>query len=108
MTSDIRIAPDVCLFLLEDEGVFFAESRQELHLFNTPAAFVWCCLEEGLAPADIVTAYGTAFGWLLTNPSLRADFARSPADTAGPLRVRSADLEAFVTLDPDALEAQAE
>ena len=149
MTSDIRITPDVCLFLLEDEGVFFAESRQELHLFNTPAAFVWCCLEEGLAPADIVTAFATTFGvggaeaehhvssvlltwqglgylsgavlpgapethlttalgWLLTNPSLRADFTRSPADTAGTLRVRSADLEAFVTLDPDALEAEAE
>jgi len=61
MTSGVRIAPDVHLFLLDDEGVFFAEDRQELYVFNTPATFVWCCLEEGHGPDEIVPAYAEAF-----------------------------------------------
>jgi len=148
VTSDIRTSPDVELFLLEEEGVFFAENRQELYVFNTPATFVWCCLEEGNGPREIAAAYATAFaidpgeaehhvfgilreweglghisgfaeagepdadltmalGWLLTNARLREDFARSPTDVARRLRVRPADVEAFVSLNGSALEAQA-
>jgi hypothetical protein len=146
--SDIRVAPDVHLFLLEEEGVFFAEDRQELCVFNTPATFVWCCLEEGYEPVEMVSAYARAFaielgeaeghvlgalrrwdgfgyisgfaapagpdtdlttalGWLLTNPRLREEFARSPADLARRLRVRTADVGTFVALDAGGLEAQA-
>ncbi len=149
MTSSIRIAHDVCLFLLEEEGVFFAEDRQELYVFNTPATFVWCGLEEGYGPTEVVSAYAMAFGigtdeaeghvfgllrqweglgyvagvagssgpethlttalaWLLTNVGLRRDFVRSSVEVARRLRVRMADVEAFVGIDPVALEAQAE
>jgi hypothetical protein len=147
--SSIRIAPDVCLFLLEEQGAFFAEDRQELYVFNTPATFVWCCLEERYEPDEIVSAYAAAFGitiaeaeghvlgllqqweglgyiagaaasnlpethlttalsWLLTNSALRGDFARSATDMAQRLHIRAPDLEAFVGIDPAALEAQAE
>jgi len=147
--STIEIAPDVCLFLLEEQGVFFAEDRQELYVFNTPATFVWCCLEERYEPDEIVSAYAAAFGitmaeseahvlgllqqweglgyiaraaasngpethlttalgWLLTNAVLRRDFARSSAEMARRLHIRAPDLEAFVGIDPAALEAQAE
>src|SRR5215470_17773548 len=54
-------ATDVCLLVIDDEGVFFSEDRQELYVFNTPATFVWCCLEEGYEPAEIVSAYAKAF-----------------------------------------------
>jgi len=148
MTSRIRISPDVELFLLEEEGVFFAEDRQELYVFNTPATFVWCCLEEEYGPAEIAAAYAKAFGvdpgeaerhvfgilreweglghiagfaapggrdadltmalgWLLTNARLREDFARSPAEVARRLRIRPADVEAFINLDGSDLDAQA-
>src|SRR5262245_38665920 len=148
MKAGIRLAADVELFVLEDEGVFFAEDRQELYVFNTAATFVWCCLEEGGGPAEVGSAYAAAFAvdpvdaeahvlgllreweglgyiagfdapggpdadltvalaWLLTNPRLRADFARSPAEVARRLRVRPADAEAFARLDAAALDAQA-
>jgi hypothetical protein len=60
--APIRIADGVSLFILEDQGVFFSVATQELQLFNPPAAYVWCCLEEGLAPYEIIAGYVAAFG----------------------------------------------
>jgi hypothetical protein len=54
-------ARDAYLFVIDDEALFFSEARQELYLFNTPATFVWCCLEEGLDFGRIVSAYAAAF-----------------------------------------------
>ena len=143
------IDSDARLFVLEEEGLFFSESRQELYTFNTPATFIWCCLEEGLNPSEITAAYEstfavgsveaqahvgdmlsqwqglgyisaldpsrapridliTALGRLLSTPTLRAAFAASPADTARALALRAEDLAAFVALDPESLERQAE
>lgn len=61
MRAAIRIAEDAALFVLDDEGVFFSESRQELHIFNTPATFIWCCLEEQLGLPAIVAAFAETF-----------------------------------------------
>jgi uncharacterized protein (UPF0276 family) len=55
------IAPEVGLFVLDREGVFFSEQQQTLALFNTAATYVWCLLEEGQAPEDIVAAYAETF-----------------------------------------------
>jgi len=55
-------ATDVCLLVIDDEALFFSEDRQELYVFNTPATFVWCCVEERLEFAGIVAAYAVAFG----------------------------------------------
>lgn len=58
----VRKVSGATLFVLDDEGVFFFEPRQELYVFNTTATFVWCCLEEGFAPAEIARTYADAFG----------------------------------------------
>jgi len=52
---------DATLFVLDNEGILFSESRQELYACNSPATFIWCCLEEGLALQEITVAYASAF-----------------------------------------------
>lgn len=61
MTAAGRPASDAHLFLLDHSGVFFSESRQELHTFNTAAAYIWCCLDEGLSSDQIVAAFAEDF-----------------------------------------------
>jgi len=148
-TDRPRIARDVALFVLDDEGVFFSESRRELSLFNTPATLVWCLLEEGQTVSEITQAYRDAFGleeqeasrhvgtilqrWfglgyitepaslpgdevplttalaqVLTNARLRSLFRQSPSGVAEALRVSREELDTFIALDPDELDAQAE
>ena len=46
------ISQDAHLFLLEDEGVVFAERSQALYELNAAAALIWCSLEEGESPAQ--------------------------------------------------------
>jgi uncharacterized protein (UPF0276 family) len=59
--STLRPAQDVALFVLDRQGVFYSASRRELTLFNTPATFVWCLVDEGRTIDDIAAAYATAF-----------------------------------------------
>lgn len=47
MSTRIEPAPGVSLFYLDDAGVLFSESRQELHALNAMAAVIWTLLEEG-------------------------------------------------------------
>jgi len=61
MTNWLRPSDEVALFILDDSGIFVSEARDHVELFNTAATFVWCCLEDGMAPADIVEAYATTF-----------------------------------------------
>lgn len=49
----------------------------------------------------------TALARLLRNPELRAAFAAGPAETARRLRVATDDIDAFLSLDPASLDAQA-
>jgi len=58
----MKVAKDVSLSILGEDGVFFCGGRQELHVFNTEATYLWCCLEEGLDAAEIAAAYASAFG----------------------------------------------
>jgi hypothetical protein len=57
------------------------------------------------APSEI--DWTSALARLMASPSLREDFANSPASLAGKLRVTSADRKAFVSLRPAALESEA-
>jgi len=59
---------------------------------------------SGATEIDITTALGR----LLVNPELREAFAAAPEDTAAHLRIRQADLNTFLDLDPQELEYQAE
>ncbi len=60
--SPVCPADDVGLFILDDGGIFFSESRQELHSFNTAATFIWCGLEEAHSPGEIARSFADAFG----------------------------------------------
>ena len=57
----MNIALGVRLFILDDGGVLFVSSTQELCLFNTTATFIWCCVEEGLSADQIAAAYARHF-----------------------------------------------
>ncbi len=50
------------LFLLDGAGVLFSTKRQELRALNGSAAFIWCCLEEGMARVEIGVALVESFG----------------------------------------------
>ena len=61
MKESVAIEGGLSLFLLEEEGILFSEGQQELYVLNTPATYVWCCLEEGLAPGQISAAFSSSF-----------------------------------------------
>lgn len=48
------VACDVHSYLLEDELLLFSESAQTMYRLNSSAAFIWCCLEEGLDRQRII------------------------------------------------------
>lgn len=94
----IRPAPDVALFVLDSEGVFYSESRRELMLFNTAATLVWCLIEDGQSVAQITDAYQRAFELTKveagrhTGAILRHWFGRGCIDYPGPLDADSVSL----------------
>ncbi len=61
MSTALQVADDACLFVIDDEGLFFSGVRGELYIFNMTATFVWCALEAGLSPAEISAAYAETF-----------------------------------------------
>ncbi len=58
----VQIAGDIALYTLQNEGVLFSSSRQEIHCLNTTATFIWLCLEDGLTVVATVDEYAEAFG----------------------------------------------
>jgi hypothetical protein len=61
MKPPAGIEEGLSLFLLDDAGILFSESQQELYALNTPATYVWCCLEEGMTPHQISAAFSASF-----------------------------------------------
>ncbi len=61
MNQSISIEEGLSFFLLEDEGILFSESDQAIFAFNTPAAFIWCCLEENMSAQEISAAFSASF-----------------------------------------------
>jgi hypothetical protein len=57
-----KFAEDVSLFLLDDTGVVFSESAQEIYHLNTTATFIWCQIEEGLNRSEVARQLGQTFG----------------------------------------------
>ena len=58
----LRTTGDSCLFVLDDEGVFFSVPRQELYVFNASATLIWCCIESGMCAEDILGCYADLLG----------------------------------------------
>jgi len=50
----VQPAPQVTLHIIEEQGVLFDAARQCAYAINATGTFIWCCLESGLPPADIV------------------------------------------------------
>ncbi len=57
----IQLADDIALNLLQNEGVLFSESRQEIYVINTTATFIWLCMEDALPFEAIVAEYADVF-----------------------------------------------
>ncbi|SMF79509.1 Hpr(Ser) kinase/phosphatase [Tistlia consotensis] len=56
-------SPGVSLHLLDDGAVLFDAASRQLFGLNTAAAYIWCCLEERLAAAEIARRLQQAFGF---------------------------------------------
>jgi len=52
---------DLSLHFLENEALLFDKARQEIYGLNSVAAFIWCCLEDGLSGPGIVRALCDTF-----------------------------------------------
>ena len=61
VTGPVRFADDVSLHVLEDEGVVFCEGTQELYALNATGAYIWCCLEDGMTPAQAAASLAGTF-----------------------------------------------
>ena len=57
-----RPAPGTSFHPLDDAGVLFAASSQQLYTLTPSAAFLWCCLEEGYSRRRTARVYGAASG----------------------------------------------
>jgi hypothetical protein len=49
------------LYLLGADGILFHQPSWRLYHLNTTASFIWCCIEEGLAPPAIADAVALRF-----------------------------------------------
>ena len=59
--DSFRTRPEVSLCLLDDGALLFDARPHKLYSANTMAAFIWCCLDDGLKPADIAAKIETTF-----------------------------------------------
>ncbi len=59
--EDIQRGLGTRLHLLDDAGILFGESSQNLYVLNATAAFVWSCVEDGLGRDQIVAAVEQAY-----------------------------------------------
>ena len=62
LESQIVRRADVSLHVLDTGGVLFDGAAQRLYGTNTSATFIWCMLEDGVAPADIAAQVQATFG----------------------------------------------
>lgn len=61
MLREVRQAGHISLHFLDAEAVLYDSARQCLYSTNTSATFIWCCLEEGMAPSEIARTMASRF-----------------------------------------------
>ena len=59
--QSFQFSDDVSLFILDDVGIVFSESAQEIYELNTPATWIWCQLEEDVEESALLDAFQTMF-----------------------------------------------
>jgi hypothetical protein len=62
MIDSVRPASATRLHLLGEAGVLFDEESQAVCVLNATAAFVWCCLEDGLERDEVLTTIQQTYG----------------------------------------------
>jgi hypothetical protein len=62
MADSLRPSSVTRLHLLDDGGLLFNEQSQALYAFNATAAFVWCCIEDGLERDDVLATIEQNYG----------------------------------------------
>jgi hypothetical protein len=67
-------APGMSFHPLDDAGILLSARTRELHALSPGAAFLWCCLEEGLSPQVMARRFASASGRPL--PEARAEVLR--------------------------------
>lgn len=60
--SHPRPAPDVRFHLLDDAGILFRIGTSEIWGLSNSAAYLWCCLEDGLDRRAMIEAYRESYG----------------------------------------------
>lgn len=50
------------LYIVDDEGILFIQTSQQLYRLNTTATYIWCCYEAGMEPPAIADALAERFG----------------------------------------------
>jgi hypothetical protein len=59
--DSLRTRPEVSLCIVDDEALLFDARHRKLYAANTTAAFIWCCLDDGLKPVAIASKIVTTF-----------------------------------------------
>lgn len=78
LTNAPKPAPAVSVHFLGKSGLIFDRDGQTLYSANTCAAFIWCCLEEGLTASRIVSELVSRFA--LTRKQARSHFVELMAE----------------------------
>lgn len=87
--------------LLGSEGILLRHETQRLYYLNTTAAFVWCCLEEGLDPSAIAPAVAEQFGISISVARRDVFAALSLWQSEGLIGTARLDAAEGSTPDPD-------
>lgn len=56
-TAKFQPADGMAFHILGEQGLLFSEMRQELHMLDASASYVWCCVRDGVPFGDIASAY---------------------------------------------------
>lgn len=74
MTSALApFAGDLSLFVLDDIGVVFSETAQEIHQLNAAATYLWCRIEAGVEASDLPRDLAADFGITLDEAERQLD-----------------------------------
>ena len=62
-TPSLRFSDDVSLFILDDAGIVFSASAQEIYELNAAATWIWCQLEDARETDGLSQGLASTFGF---------------------------------------------
>lgn len=79
----MKLANDVSLFVLDNSGIVFNETAQEIYELNATATFIWCRLEEGESRPNLERDLADTFGFEYQEAKQYVDEAQSQWQALG-------------------------